>query len=209
MEDFSIVKKLSQGGQGSTLLVKHKAGAASAAGDVTMVLKQCKCENLKEANAALKEAKVLQRLDHLSIVRYHDVFLAEEGQYLIICTLMEYCTGGDLAVHMNTLRRDGRSLPEPTVLQWTLDMMAGLEYLHRAQIIHRDMKPLNVFLTGADTTAHVKLGDFGLAASNARSKQTSKVRGCLSACPSSVVSSVVRTRTRSRSLKPSITHTHT
>ena len=130
MEDFSIVKKLSQGGQGSTLLVKHKAGAASAAGDVTMVLKQCKCENLKEANAALKEAKVLQRLDHLSIVRYHDVFLAEEGQYLIICTLMEYCTGGSLT-HSR--------LSELTIAFVLKSVLLALQYLHQNSVVHRSV----------------------------------------------------------------------
>jgi len=166
MEDYTVLRKLGQGGQGATMLVKHVAGSE------TMVLKQCKCENLKEANSALKEAKVLQRLTHLSIVRYHDVFLAEKGQYLIICTLMEYCSGGDLAVYMNKLRHENQRIPERTVLTWTVDMMTGLEYLHNANIVHRDMKPLNVFMTSG---GNVKLGDFGLASTSKRDKQTSKV----------------------------------
>jgi NIMA (never in mitosis gene a)-related kinase len=166
MEDYTVMKKLAQGGQGATMLVKHNDGSA------TMVLKQCKCENLKEANAALKEAKVLQRLNNPSIVRYHDVFLGEEGQYLIICTLMEYCSGGDLAVYMNKLRHDGHRIPERTVLAWTVDMMTGLNYLHSSQIVHRDMKPLNCFITSGGS---IKIGDFGLASSLKRDKQTSKV----------------------------------
>jgi len=60
---------------------------------------------------------------------------------------MEYCSGGDLAVHMNKLRHDGQRIPERTVLAWTVDMMTGLDYLHSSQIVHRDMKPLNCFIT--------------------------------------------------------------
>lgn len=168
MEDFTIVKKLAQGGQGATMLAKRSSG-----GD-TMVLKQCKCENLKEANLALKEAKTLQRLKHRSIVEYHDVFLAEEGQYLIICTLMEYCAGGDLAVYMNNCRHEDRRIPEHTVLRWTIDIMMGLEYLHKDNIVHRDMKPLNVFLTSS-SRGNLKIGDFGLASTSKSEKQTSKV----------------------------------
>jgi len=168
MEDFTIVKKLAQGGQGATMLVQR------ASGSDTMVLKQCKCENLKEANDALKESKTLQRLKHRSIVQYNDVFLAEEGQYLIICTLMEYCAGGDLAVYMNNCRHENRRIPERTVLQWTVDMMMGLDYLHNAKIVHRDMKPLNVFLT-SPVRGNLKIGDFGLASTSKSEKQTSKV----------------------------------
>jgi len=60
---------------------------------------------------------------------------------------MEYCSGGDLAVHMNKLRHDGQRIPERTVLAWTVDMMTGLDYLHSSQIVHRDMKPLNCYIT--------------------------------------------------------------
>jgi serine/threonine protein kinase len=98
MDEFDVVKKLAQGGQGSTLLVKKKSGSH------IYVLKQCKCENIGEANNALKEAKVLQALSHGHIVRYNDVFLHEDGRFLVICTLMEYCEGGDLACYLSDIK---------------------------------------------------------------------------------------------------------
>ena len=42
-----------------------------------VVIKQVLCSNIKEANDALKEAKVLQRLSHTGVVKYEDVFLHE------------------------------------------------------------------------------------------------------------------------------------
>ena len=98
MDDFDIIKKLAQGGQGSTLLVKKKGNSRA------FVLKQCKCENIGEANNALKESKVLQGLQHQHIVRYNDVFLHEDGRYLVICTLMEYCEKGDLACYLSDIK---------------------------------------------------------------------------------------------------------
>ena len=98
MDEFDVVKRLAQGGQGSTLLVKRKGSSR------VFVLKQCKCENIGEANTALKESKVLQGLTHQNIVRYNDVFLHEDGRFLVICTLMEYCEGGDLACYMSDIK---------------------------------------------------------------------------------------------------------
>jgi serine/threonine protein kinase len=98
MDEFDVIKKLAQGGQGSTLLVKKKNGSH------VFVLKQCKCENIGEANNALKEAKVLQALSHSHIVRYNDVFLHEDGRFLVICTLMEHCQGGDLACYLSDVK---------------------------------------------------------------------------------------------------------
>ena len=65
----------------------------------TKVIKSVACENIKAGNLALQEAKVLQQLDHVNIVRYIDVFLHKEKsrQELLVCTVMEHCEGGDLA----------------------------------------------------------------------------------------------------------------
>ena len=59
----------------------------------TKVIKSVACENIKAGNTALQEAKVLQQLDHVNIVRYIDVFLHKEKsrQELLVCTVMEYC----------------------------------------------------------------------------------------------------------------------
>jgi len=134
MEAFVRVTKLAQGGHsgaGCAMLVKR------ASHPDPLVLKRRKCAKLKEANAALREAKVLQRLQHKSIVKYHDVFLSEKGHYLIICTLMEYCAGGDLAAFMQARRDGNKNISERTILAWSAEVLAGLDHLHAANIVHR------------------------------------------------------------------------
>eukprot|EP00960_Hanusia_phi_P046847 758073-Hanusia_phi.AAC.1 len=161
-----------QGGQGTTILVQAKKG-----GDA-MVLKQCKCATIKEANLALKEAKVLQSLNHAGIVAYYDVFLHQDDKALVICTLMEYCERGDLACYLNEVKRKDEPLQERVVLRWTYEMAIALDYLHSKKVVHRDIKPLNVFMTKND---NLKIGDFGLASNTGHDRAQSQV--CLAGLP--------------------------
>jgi serine/threonine protein kinase len=84
---------MTSGGQGWTATAVEKES-----GEVR-VIKTVACENIKAGNKALKEAKILQTLQHPAVVRYMDVFLHREPscQELLVCTVMEYCEGGDMA----------------------------------------------------------------------------------------------------------------
>ena len=67
---------------------------------------------------------------------------------------LEYCPGGTL----DQLLLKGKQLDFTLASQLILDVAKGLEYTHGRQVLHRDVKPANVFLT-ADSRA--KLGDYG------------------------------------------------
>jgi serine/threonine protein kinase len=130
------------------------------------VIKQVLCGNIKEANEALKESKVLQRLSHIGIVKYEDVFLDEHvekqtgAKKLAVCIVMELCEMGDLTAYLKDMR-DVKRCPvaEPTVFAWIEEMSSALAYIHSQKILHRDLKPLNIFISRNS----VKIGDFGLA----------------------------------------------
>ncbi|XP_066968930.1 serine/threonine-protein kinase Nek3-like isoform X2 [Macrobrachium rosenbergii] len=74
--------------------------------------------------------------------------------------VMEYCGGGDLHANIKKRRASGQFFPERQVIGWFSDVVRAIEYLHSKDVIHRDIKPLNI-LKHEDGT--IKLGDFGLA----------------------------------------------
>lgn len=118
-----------------------------------LVIKRVKVDNPKEAAAAQHEAKLLAELDHPYIVGYIDSFL-HKGH---LCLVTEYCEGGDL---YHRLKESTHHLPEATVLDWLLQTALALAHLHARQIMHRDLKTQNIFLTARGVA---KLGDFGIA----------------------------------------------
>lgn len=72
--------------------------------------------------------------------------------------IMEYADGGDVDQRIKTAVRSRRSFPEQTVLRWTGQTCSALAYIHSLGILHRDVKPTNLFLTSADD---IKLGESG------------------------------------------------
>ncbi len=112
------------------------------------------------------------RLDHPHIVSPYS-WVAEDGTVLIASELM---TGGSL----HTLIGDYGPLAEETVTAVLKQVLSGLQAVHDAQLIHRDVKPANLLLraTGA-ASLHVVLTDFGLTISrlDARLTQVGMVIG--------------------------------
>ncbi|KAG6888618.1 hypothetical protein C0992_008028 [Termitomyces sp. T32_za158] len=127
------------------------------------------------------DSNILKDLGHDHIVRYHDRYVDRDAGILYI--LMEYCGGGDLSTVIKQAARTNRPIPEDKIWSYFLQILLALNHCHhpnghartssggnnvydnagssiRAQILHRDLKPDNVFL---DTADKVKLGDFGLS----------------------------------------------
>ncbi len=102
-----------------------------------------------------REAQVMGKLgDHPNIVGIYDIG-QEKGQPYIVIPLMP---GGDVESLIE--KAPERRLPIEQAVSITKAVCKGLEYAHSKGIIHRDIKPGNVWMS-ADGT--VKIGDFGLA----------------------------------------------
>lgn len=89
---------------------------------------------------------------HPFIVGLHYAFQTHEKLILI----MTYCPGGDLL----QLTKRQKRIPEATVKKYAAEIVLGIECLHKAEIIYRDLKPANVVL---DKDGHACITDFGLA----------------------------------------------
>jgi len=103
-----------------------------------------------EVSLLRKEIDVMKDLNHPNIVRY--VGTSISSRYLFI--VLEYVPGGSVA---GTLSQFG-AFSEPLIKRFVTQIIAGVEYLHQKQIIHRDIKGANVLVTDAGVA---KLADFG------------------------------------------------
>ena len=117
----------------------------------------------EEAQRMEAEAEVLKLAsDHPNVVRFHGVFRREgtsRSPGAQLCIVMSHCEGGDLA---SLLKNVGSvPLPEDAIMRWVVQLLLGLAHVHSKAILHRDIKPGNVFLT--KSLKVVKIGDFGIA----------------------------------------------
>ena len=113
-----------------------------------------------------REARLLAQIDDPHVVRYIAHGVDETGAP---CLVVEWLEGEDLA---HRLKREQLSVADALDVAW--QAATGLVAVHRAGIVHRDVKPANIFLVGADPRAlHVKLIDLGIARAAGESTLTS------------------------------------
>lgn len=84
---------------------------------------------------------------------------------------MEYAEGGTLA---QLLSRQSRPLPERDILTMFSQIAAALRHMHEHNILHRDLKTANVFLTKENV---IKVGDFGISKAMTTRAQAQTVLG--------------------------------
>lgn len=84
---------------------------------------------------------------------------------------MEYCSNGDLTDKIRDYNREQIekwaeeatiekvAMPEHKIMKYFIEISEAVRYIHARDIIHRDLKSPNIFLTDDDSA---KLGDFGL-----------------------------------------------
>jgi serine/threonine-protein kinase len=106
----------------------------------------------------VREAYFGQVLEgHPRAIQVFDAFpLGREGGGVVYCLVLELAAGGDLR---GFLRRTGRGWPETATRREIAGLLEVLGKLHRGQLLHRDLTPMNVFVCEGRT---LKLGDFGI-----------------------------------------------
>uniref|UniRef100_A0A667Y508 non-specific serine/threonine protein kinase n=1 Tax=Myripristis murdjan TaxID=586833 RepID=A0A667Y508_9TELE len=112
------------------------------------------CLSDKERRDVMNEISILSMLEHNNIIAYFNHFM-DKNTLLIE---LEYCNGGNLYDKIN--QQKGTLFSEEVVIWYLYQIASAVAHIHKAGILHRDIKTLNIFLTKTDL---IKLGDYGLA----------------------------------------------
>ena len=104
----------------------------------------------------IQEGPILYQLSHPNIIKFHQFFFDNSKAYLI----MQYADGGDLNKKINEKIRNNENFEETQILCWFSELCSAIKCCHDNNIMHRDIKPKNIFLTKNN---QIKLGDFGVA----------------------------------------------
>eukprot|EP00435_Cladocopium_sp_Y103_P019833 s3956_g4.t2 len=129
----------------------------------------------QERRRALQEVKILKSLTHECIIEYIEFWWVGAGPDSSRLTFVMECgENGDLRVPVQAASQSGKYIEEVLILSWLQQMLKGLEYVHQKDIIHRDLKAMNIFLK--DTWRTCKLGDFGISTAVETGKSAS---GCV------------------------------
>lgn len=104
-------------------------------------------------NKFIKEARTIGRLQHPNVISIYDVFEENNTAYYV----MEYIEGDTLA---GIVKRQG-PMDEYTAREFIFKVAEALDYVHKNNLLHLDVKPANIMVRSSDF--HVVLIDFGLA----------------------------------------------
>eukprot|EP00435_Cladocopium_sp_Y103_P020351 s3956_g4.t5 len=157
----------------ATVMVVHRLGAP----EQQFVVKAMALRGMdeQERRRALQEVKILKSLTHECIIEYIEFWWVGAGPDSSRLTFVMECgENGDLRVPVQAASQSGKYIEEVLILSWLQQMLKGLEYVHQKDIIHRDLKAMNIFLK--DTWRTCKLGDFGISTAVETGKSAS---GCV------------------------------
>lgn len=165
-DEYEIIREIGDDSEGVCTLVKSRTDSE------LRVIKTVGCPNFVHGKPI--EARILHDLlskRHENIIQLHSYEFMEDIQ--LVQYHFEYCSGGDL--HDLIVRYDEHNarFPEPFIWKVFFQLLSALEYLHRGfeqrtnhGIVHRDVKPENVFVRRSQYSLEypdVVLADFGSA----------------------------------------------
>jgi eukaryotic-like serine/threonine-protein kinase len=155
-DKYEIQEVLGTGAMGAVLRAQHLLRKAPVA---LKFVSPDIVEKRGVVDRFLNEAVAASKIDSEHVVKVFDVSKLPNGTPYMV---MEFLEGEDLA---HLMRRHGQGLEEvPRAIHMALQILRGLSVAHAANIVHRDMKPANCFVTGKDGDSDfIKIVDFGIS----------------------------------------------
>jgi serine/threonine protein kinase len=152
---YTVEHELGRGGGGCVYLATDELGRQVA----LKHRKALTADDQYHGERLLQEARTVANLRHRNVALvYTTESYPESGDY---CVVMEYADGGTLA---DLLGAEGR-LSLEKALDIGIEVCTALEYVHRRDLVHGDIKPSNILFFHTDDRIDTKIADFGLSQS--------------------------------------------
>jgi len=139
-------------GQGSFGTVKCAIDTKDGRKVAIKIVDKASIANVEDVERVYRETFILTTLKHKNIIRLYEVIDSPSA----IMIVMEYAGGGELLAFV----KEKGSLTEVECCDLFQQIVDGVDYCHRAKIIHRDLKLENILM---DEEGNVKIADFGLS----------------------------------------------
>lgn len=167
MKTYKIEKKIGFGGQGEVYHVTWKGKSYA--------LKRVKKDTISNG---IKENQLVNKSKHPNICSYVHSTVEIIDNETYFSYFMPYYEMGDL--YKYNLKND---INTSTLLNISLQISSALEYLHKQEICHRDIKPQNIFLKCENNMLIPVLGDFGTSKMTSDDSLLKTICGTLSFVP--------------------------
>ena len=150
---YRITGQLGAGGMGVVYLAEDTVlGRRVALKTVRLLEGSGPTSHNELAERFLREARIVAQMDHPGIVSVYDFGYEGETAYLVL----EYVAGTNLSQRLD----QGPKLERTEAARVLREAASALDYAHGRGVVHRDVKPANLLLTG---DGRVKVADFGIA----------------------------------------------
>ena len=152
LKKYERIRSLGRGAAGTVELIRKKADGELFA------LKTIPLYSLNERERKLAESEVqfLRVLVGPTMIRFFEAFIEKDYIYIV----MEYAEGGNLSDRIAQQKSKGTRFTNDQILNWIAQITLGVMFMHSKNILHRDIKSQNMFLTKGDI---LKIGDFGIS----------------------------------------------
>src|SRR5687767_10373570 len=148
---FEIQRVLGSGVQGSVYLAKDPRLGRLVAIKALAVAGEG-AEHRQRIEALLSDGRIVAQLSHPNIVPLFDAGEDARGPYFVF----EYVQGEVLS----DLLRPGSALPVKRAIDITIQILRAVGFAHQKGLVHRDLRPGNIILSGNDVA---RVMDFGIA----------------------------------------------
>jgi serine/threonine-protein kinase len=149
---YQVLRRLGRGGMGVVSLAVRESDGTTVA---LKTIKPASAPSRTHVERFLREASILQQLDHPHIVAFREMGVAEGILYFT----MDFVVGSDAG----RLVKERGPFPVREGVRLMTQLLSALEYAHALGFVHRDIKPANILLTQEAAGMTVRLADFGLA----------------------------------------------